>query len=122
MCCRCHPPSFLRGGVIHTTGSWSRGFMCSRLSGISMRVLGQDHLSTSATGPGPRSGAMFVLDRTIYRRRRPDLGQGRVHYSKIGYLVGISAQACVGSCCLLNGLTEPMNHVCFSVSSEPCRV
>src|SRR3954469_11019540 len=96
--------------------------MCSRLSGISLRVHGNDHLSASATGPGPRSGAMFVLDRTIYQRRRPDLGQGRVNYSKIGYLVGISARACVGLRYLLNGLAEPMNHVCFSVSSKPCRV
>src|SRR3954451_6915347 len=96
--------------------------MCSRMYGISMRVHRQDHLSTSATGPGPRSGAMFVLDRTIYRRRRPDLGQDRVHYSKIGYLVGISARACVRSRCLLDGLAEPMSHVCFSVSSEPCQV
>src|SRR4051795_1598896 len=96
--------------------------MCSRLSGISLRVHGQHHLSTSATGPEPRSGAMFVLDRTIYRCRRPDLGQGWVHYSKIGYLVGISARACIGARCLLDGLAEPMNHVYFSVSSEPCRV
>src|SRR3954462_10973302 len=96
--------------------------MCSRLSGISMRVHGHDHLSTLATRPRPRSGGMFVLDRTIYRCRRPDLGQGWVHYSKIGYLVGISARACVGSRCLLDGLAEPMSHVYFSVSSEPFRV
>src|SRR4051812_34174920 len=96
--------------------------MCSRLSGVSLRVHGQDHLLTSATGPGPRSGAMFVLDSTIYRRPRPDVGQGRVHYSKIGYLVGISARACVGSRYLLDGLAEPMNHICFSISSELCWV
>src|SRR3954469_21016063 len=54
----------------------------SRPSGVSLRAYGRDHLSTSATEPGPRLGAIFILDRTIYRRRLPDLGQGRVHYSR----------------------------------------
>src|SRR4051812_15932752 len=51
-----------------------------RSSGVSLRAHGRDHLSTSATKPRLRSGAIFVLDRTICRRRLPDLGQGRVYY------------------------------------------
>src|SRR4051812_48945709 len=53
----------------------------SHPSDISLRAHGRDHLLTSATEPGSRLGAIFILDMTMCRRRLLDLGQGQVQYS-----------------------------------------
>src|SRR4051812_30471597 len=75
VCCRCQPPSM---GALFMRRA--RRANESRTSGVSLRAHGRDHLSMSATKPGPRLGAIFVLDRTICRCLLPDLGQGQVQY------------------------------------------